>query len=223
MWNGRSSSWHEHVNSSPAFESIRQAAIDASAASDDDEVVDLGAGTGFLTLTVARAARHVIAVDLSAEMLHTLETEAIELGLTNIEVALADLSDFDLAPHSVDLVISGYAMHHLRDVDKSAVIERAYDWLRPGGRLVVVDMMFGRGTTADDRKIIWTKVKRLAKRGPGGLWRIAKNLVRFGLHRGTELPVPPAFWIAALQRRGFVDVEFVRLVAEAGLISARKP
>jgi len=51
--------------------------------------------------------------------------------------------------------------------------------------------------------------------GPAG-----KNLVRFGLRRGTELPSSPQFWTDALVAGGFQSVHYRPIAAEAGLVSA---
>jgi hypothetical protein len=99
-----------------------------------------------------------------------------------------------------------------------ALVERARTWLTPGGRLVIADMMFGRGRTPRDRAIIRQKVRALVGKGPGGTWRIVKNLVRFELRRGTELPAAPGSWVKALERAGFTSVEYRAIVAEAGLV-----
>lgn len=40
-------------------------------------------------------------------------------------------------------------------------MERSFTWLRPGGRLVIGDMMFGRGADAADREIIRAKIRSL--------------------------------------------------------------
>ena len=49
-------------------------------------------------------------------------------------------------------------------------------------------MMFGRGGSRRDRDILRQKVIALAAKGPGGWWRIAKNLTRYGLGVGDEHP-----------------------------------
>jgi hypothetical protein len=83
-------------------------------------------------------------------------------------------------------------------------------------------MMLGRGTAAGDREIIRSKVSSLAKRGPGGWWRIVKNAWKFAL-RVREKPLPGQAWESMLRDAGFVDVQLRRVVAEASVVSATKP
>ena len=151
-------------------------------------------------------------------MASALAERAAQDGLSNVSTQVADLSEFQLPPDSFDLVVSSYALHHLVDADKRALVARSAQWLRPGGRLVIGDMMFGRGASQRDRDILRQKVIALAAKGPGGLWRIAKNLVRYGLGVGQEHPATPEFWQAALRDAGFTDVNFRPVVAEAGLV-----
>jgi hypothetical protein len=88
---------------------------------------------------------------------------------------------------------------------------------------VIADMMFGRGGSPRDRQILHQKVIALAAKGPGGWWRIAKNLGRYGLGVGQEHPATPEFWQAALRDAGFTDVRFQPVVAEAGLVCGIRP
>jgi hypothetical protein len=83
-------------------------------------------------------------------------------------------------------------------------------------------MMFGRGASSRDRAIIRSKVAALARKGPGGWWRIAKNAARF-LLRAQERPVPIDTWTAMLTRAGFAGVTASTIVAEAGLVTGRRP
>ena len=83
-------------------------------------------------------------------------------------------------------------------------------------------MMFGRGGTPEDRKVIADKVKQMAKMGFGGYWRIVKNGFRY-MFRFQEKPISQQAWTELLQEAGFVDIEVERIVAEAGIIKARRP
>jgi hypothetical protein len=101
-------------------------------------------------------------------------------------------------------------------------VSAAFSWLRPGGRLVIADMMFGRGASSRDRAIIKSKVAVLARKGPGGWWRIAKNAARY-LLRVQERPVSMDTWTAMLTRSGFTEVSATTIVAEAGIVTGRRP
>ena len=130
-------------------------------------------------------AAEVMAVDLSPQMLAALATETNRRGLGNVTIVVADVINFDADPGSIDVVVSSYALHHLNQRDKRELVHRAHRWLRPGGRMVIADMMFGRGGTARDRTVIRDKAAALLAKGPGGAWRIAKNAVRFGFRSGS--------------------------------------
>jgi ubiquinone/menaquinone biosynthesis C-methylase UbiE len=201
---------------------VRDRLLAISAPGAADVCVDLGAGTGFVTLALAPLVDSVLAVDISPEMAESLAAHAAQAGLRNVRVEVADLRAFQLPQASVDLVVSSYALHHLRDEDKRALVAEMARWLRPGGRVVVADMMFGHGATRRDREILRQKATALASRGPAGWWRIVKNLARYGLGIGHEHPATPQFWQLALRDAGFADVRFEPVVAEAGIVSGTR-
>jgi len=215
--------WHAHVTSTTGFDKVRDRLLAIADPGPAAECVDLGAGTGFVTLALAPLAGSVLAVDISPVMAESLAVRAAEAGLRNVRTAVADLRTFQLPPDSVDLVVSSYALHHLRDEGKRTLAAEAARWLRPGGRIVVADMMFGRGATPRDREILRAKAKAFAVKGPAGWWRIAKNLTRYGLGVGHEHPAAPQFWQLALRDAGFTDVRFEPVVAEAGIVSGTRP
>ena len=222
-WDRRVEEWHSHVTSAAAFGQVLDQLIGLSCVKPTDTCVDLGAGTGFVTTALAPLVSSVLAVDISTSMSASLAERAARDGLRNVSAEVCDLREFQLAPASVDLVVSSYALHHLPGAEKRALVARAARWLRPGGRLVVADMMFGRGGSPRDRAILRQKVIALAAKGPGGWWRIAKNLTRYGLGIGHEYPAPPEFWQAALRDAGFTEVGFQPVVAEAGLVRGVRP
>lgn len=222
-WDKRVAAWHSHVTSGPGFEKILARLLDLSRPQPTDACADLGAGTGFVTNAVAPQVNSVLAVDVSPSMTKTLAQHAAEAGLDNVRTQVADLRKLRLPAASLDLVVSSYALHHLRDGDKRALAVEAARWLRPGGRIVIADMMFGRGASQRDRDILRQKAGALAARGPAGWWRIAKNLTRYGLRIGQEHPASPQFWEAALREAGFCEVCFEPVVAEAGIVSGVKP
>ena len=222
-WDRRVQQWHSHVTSTVAFEQLLKDMLKIAEPRPADACVDLGAGTGFVTLALAPLTSSVLAVDISSAMASALTARARQDGLGNVSTQVGDLKEFNLPPSSIDLVVSSYALHHLADADKRILVARSAQWLRPGGRLVIGDMMFGRGGSQRDRAILRQKVIALAAKGPGGLWRIAKNLARYGLRVGQEHPATPEFWQAALRDAGLTGVTFHPVVAEAGIVSGVRP
>jgi len=222
-WDRRVEEWHSHVTSAPAFAQVLERLIRLSSPEPTDACVDLGAGTGFVTTALAPLVSSVLAVDISTAMAVTLGERTAHDGLQNVVTEVSDLRQFQLPPASVNLVVSSYVLHHLPDADKRALVARAAQWLRPGGRLVIADMMFGRGRSRRDRDILRQKVIALAAKGPGGWWRIAKNLARYGLGAGHEHPATPEFWQSALRDAGLTDVMFQAVVAEAGIVRGIRP
>jgi ubiquinone/menaquinone biosynthesis C-methylase UbiE len=223
MWDKRVTQWHSHVTTTVGFEKVLDRLLNVSAPRPTDACVDLGAGTGFVTNALAPRVGSVLAVDISPAMTTSLGERAAQAGLGNVRTQVADLRELRLPPASADLIVSSYALHHLRDPDKQALVAEAARWLRPGGRLVVADMMFGRGTSQRDRQILRQKVAVLAAKGPAGWWRIAKNLGRYGFGVGQEHPATPQFWQAALRDAGFTNVIFEPVVAEAGIVRGSRP
>jgi SAM-dependent methyltransferase len=221
-WDRRVAGWHAHVTSAPGFEDVRDRLLAISDPRPADACLDLGAGTGFVALALAPLVDSVLAVDISSEMTESLDARAAQAGLRNVRAEVADLRAFRLPSASVDLIVSSYALHHLKDGDKRALAAEMARWLRPGGRVVVADMMFGRGASQRDRDILRQKATVLAARGPGGWWRIARSLARYGLGVGHEHPAPPEFWLRALRDAGLTDVRFEPVVAEAGIVSGTR-
>jgi 2-polyprenyl-3-methyl-5-hydroxy-6-metoxy-1,4-benzoquinol methylase len=220
VWSGRVASWHQH--GSAGLTAVTAAVLQAAEVSPGEVVADMGCGTGQLSLPMAKAGAQVIAVDVSPAMIRELEAQARRSSVPNLSGVALPIEDLTLPEGSVDLIVSSYALHHLRDADKSRLVAAAYGWLSPGGQLIVADMMFGRGASSRDREIIRSKVAALAGNGPGGWWRIAKNAVRY-LARVQERPVSMDTWTAILVRSGCIDVTARAIVAEAGLVTGRRP
>lgn len=219
VWNRRAGKWDHHGVT--GLGKVLEAVLEQTHAEPGTSAVDLGCGTGTLALPLAERGVSVTGVDLSRAMIELLEQKAAQAGL-HVTCMVAPVEHLDLPEASTDLVVSNYTLHHLRDADKQAVVQAAARWLRPGGRLVIGDMMFGRGATARDRAIIGSKALVMLRRGPAGWWRLAKNVGRFSF-RLQERPVSMDTWIRYLESAGFTDVQAIPVVAEAAVVSGTKP
>lgn len=222
FWNRRAASWDQGAGANPGLVQVVERVVKECDPSPGQSAVDLGCGSGQLTLKLAPLVGSVVGVDVSQAMIELLADNARRAGIANVEGRVAPIEHLELAPSSVDLVVSSYVLHHLRDEDKPELVRAAAGWLRPGGRLVVGDMMFGRGGTARDRQIIGNKLWTMLRKGPGGWWRIAKNAGRY-LLRYQERPVSMAAWTAMFERAGLVEVVALPVVNEAAVVRGTKP
>lgn len=220
LWNLRASSWDD-AGSAGLSKVVEAVVEECRGAPSTTLAIDLGAGSGAVTLPLAGMSDRVLAVDVSEELLGLLAEKATNQGIQNIEVLAHPIETLDLAPESIDLIASNYALHHLRDADKARLLEHSHRWLKPGGRLVIGDMMFGRAVTAENRQIVASKVVVFLRRGPAGWFRLAKNVVRFALRLG-EKPLPPSTWEDLARRAGYEQVTIKRVVSEASVLVAVK-
>jgi predicted methyltransferase len=102
-------------------------------------VADVGAGTGYFTVRLARAVPdgQIIATDIEPDMVRYLGERAQRERLTNIRTVLAGAADPNLAAASIDRILVVDVWHHLGDrVHYAAGLAAA---LRPGGEIAVVD------------------------------------------------------------------------------------
>lgn len=213
----------EQIARSAGFRRLRDRILERAEISGDDSVVDLGSGTGLLTLPAADRAERVWAVDMSASMSEYVATKARSAGLSNVEAVTSSIVSLPLVDASADVAVSNYCFHHLSDPDKLVALSEVGRVLRPGGRLVIGDMMFSP-TRLDPRSraVVRSKIRAMVRKGPAGVWRLAKNAGRLATGR-WERPATPEWWREALQASGFEDISVETLEHEGGIACARKP
>lgn len=102
-------------------------------------VADIGAGTGYFTMRLARAVPQgkVIATDVEPDMVRYLGERATREGAGNVEAVQTPPDDPKLAEASVDRILVVDVWHHLGD--RAAYARALAKALRPGGFVAVVD------------------------------------------------------------------------------------
>ncbi|MFI7073780.1 class I SAM-dependent methyltransferase [Micromonospora sp. WMMD754] len=173
----------------------------ALAAGRTPEVLDLGAGTGLLSLLLAAAVPGVrlTLVDGAPAMLAVATGHLAARGVPHRTVH-ADLGD-PLPAGRYDAVVSALAVHHLDDDGKRALYRRAADALTPGGVFVNAEQVAGP-TPALDRRYdeVWTA--RITERGSD-----AAEIAAARQRMRHDRPATVAEQCRWLAEAGLVDVD----------------
>ena len=113
--------------------------------------VDMGGGTGanieFFADADRRQLRKIHVVDLAHSLLQVVQQRAAARGWSNVEAHHADATTFEPSEQLVDVVTFSYSLTMIPDW--FAAIDHAWDLLRPGGRIGVVDFYVSRKYAAE--------------------------------------------------------------------------
>lgn len=144
-------------------------------------VADLGCGTGAVALSLAPFVKRVIAVDESTAMLSAARKRLHGIG--NVDIRSGRLEALPLDDGEVDVALLFLVLHYV--TDPARVISESARALRPGGRLLVLDMMpHDRQDLRQTMGHLWQGFDRATLGG----WMEAAGLEGF---RYSELPADP--------------------------------
>ena len=122
----------EYVVGRPILDEIERRLLEERCLGD---VIELGCGTGYFTGAIARNASHVIATDLSDEMLQVARARLGEFE--NVTVQKADCMDVAFPAQRFDSVFMANLIHVIDN--PARCLQESYRVLRDGGSLIVVD------------------------------------------------------------------------------------
>ena len=147
---------------------------------DERSVVgDLGCGSGVISQAMAPFVERVIAVDGSAEMLDTAAQRLAEAP--NVELRQGELEALPLRDGTLDAAVIVLVLHYVPD--PARVLAEAHRVLRPGGRLLIVDMLPHEHEEYQAHMgHVWLGFSEA---------QMSRYFTAAGLERGRVTPLPP--------------------------------
>lgn len=145
---GRTISWASHYDllvkllSFGRENALRSRTIRQAAISRGEVVLDVGCGTGTLTLlarTQTGAAGKVHGIDASPEMIAVARQKSVQQK-SDVDFQVGVIEALPFPDGTFDVVLSSLMFHHLPPDLKQRGLAEIYRVLKPGGRLIVVDM-----------------------------------------------------------------------------------
>jgi excisionase family DNA binding protein len=120
-------------------ESILNKLLDLNLLEQPMTVLDLGAGDGFLSMSIAKKVNKVVAIDVSKGMLQELEKKASQQGLKNIETLVTVGMEIPLEDSSMDLVCASMVLHHMEEPEFA--VKEIFRIAKPGAVIFIADFI----------------------------------------------------------------------------------
>lgn len=164
-------------------------------------VLEVAAGTGLVTATLARSAQEVVSTDYAEAMVRMLAARVAEQGLGNVRCEQADLYALRFEPASFDAVVAANVLHLVPDLGGAIASLRRV--LKPGGRLIVPTFCH------DETRLSWAVSRVLALTGFPGHRRFTFRSLQASL-QGAGVNIERTELLAGLIPVGYIEGGFVK-------------
>jgi len=153
---------------------LRKLTVDKALIQPGDSVLDVGCGTGEVTLPAKTRAKDgkVYGIDPAPEMIAVAQKKAVHKKL-EIDFRVGVIESLPFPDAMIDVVTSSLMMHHLPEALKARGLAEIYRVLKPGGRLLIADFMRPTGSFLNHLFIAFTRHQGL-KSGIEDLQRLLK-------------------------------------------------
>jgi ubiquinone/menaquinone biosynthesis C-methylase UbiE len=141
-------------------------------------VADVGAGSGVVSgpLAIATGPKGVLyAVDIDKGLLAHIAQRAADQRIANIKTVLGEFTDPKL-PEKVDLAFMNDVLHHI--ADRGTYLKKLASYLKPGGRIAVVDFIPSRSPHQTQPELIVSEQQAATWLMEAGL-KLAKKVTIF--------------------------------------------
>lgn len=138
-----SGEWDENERRKDLARHVASTLLEAVPHNGRERVMELGCGTGLVTIALAPNFSTVVAVDSSDGMLEVLAQKLGRFGIDNVQVLNADFVR-RMPKGPFDLIVSSMTLHHVEDVE--ALFSRTFEEVVPGGYVAFADLEKEDGT-----------------------------------------------------------------------------
>ncbi len=147
-FDSRASTWDETTRRINLAHDVADSIIREVNPTMDMDVLDIGCGTGLVTLRIQSLVKSITGIDSSLMMLEVLQQKTTDQKLTNVFTRHMDITKGDPLDGKFCLIISSMTLHHLNQPEE--VFRQCYQALLPGGHLAFADLDIEDGSFHED-------------------------------------------------------------------------